>query len=664
MNKHYPHLFSPLKLGPLTLKNRIEASAMSDAAPLTENGFPTEKYIAFYEMLAKGGAAIVTLGNCLVDSVHGNNHGNELKLDHHEIVTELMQLTNAVKRHGAVPSVQLLHGGRRADPKFAKDGVIYGPTGGICHYGDDFNEVTEMDEEIIAEVVGKFGDAAAFAKFAGFQMCQVHGGHGWLISQFLARATNQRTDRFGGCLENRARFAMMVVEDIRKKCGPDFAIEFRLSGDDMMENGVTLEESCRLAELLNDKVDSFQVSISSFNNRRGALNMFPTQFATPGAKAFMSEAIKKHTERPVATLGGYYDPELMEKVIAEGKADIITMARELTVDPWLPEKARRGETDEIVHCLRCNVCLSSNFVPYVKYPFKQGRCSVNPMRDFPIERLRPSSYRGNRKVLIAGGGPAGMQAALGAAARGNRVTLCEKSGRLGGMLQHAGQPSFKREILHYISVLEKQIRRNPNIDLRLNTAVTPEFVQEFAPDDLILAVGAEPIRLPIPGIDDPRVVDFTVAHDHRELSGREIVVLGGGLTGLELAIDLATRNKKVTILEMRDHVADGAAYLTKLAVEDHIEKVENIELLLQHTVTRITEEGVWAKDAAGEEHCFPAESVVTCFGLRANRERTDELREAADANVITVGDCRKPASMVEAGTGGFWAGYSIYDASL
>ena len=660
MNEYYPHLFSPLRVGPLKLKNRIEASAMS-AGPLTADGYPTEKYIAFFEAMARGGAAIVTLGNCLVDSVHGNNHGNVLKFDNPDLISDLMRLTDRIKQHGAVPSVQLLHGGRRSDPKFSKDGVIYGPTGGICHYGDDFNKVTEMDEEIIAEVVGKFGDAAALAKFAGFQMCQVHGGHGWLISQFLARATNQRTDRFGGSIENRCRFALMVVDDIRKKCGSDFAIEFRLSGDDMMEDGVTLEESCRLAELLGDRVDSIQVSISSFNNRKGVLNMFATQFATPGAKAYMAEAIKKHTDRPVATLGGYYDPDLMEKILAEGKADIITVGRELTIDPWFPEKARRGEAKDIIHCLRCNVCVSGGFVPYVPFPFNQRRCSVNPLRDTPEEQVHPSVWKGSRRVLVAGGGPAGMQAALGAAARGNRVLLCEKTDRLGGMLQLAGQPWFKKEIPHYVAVLEHKIRSAGNIELRLNTEVTPELIREEKPDYLLLCIGAVPLRLPIPGIDDPRVVDFTEAHDRTGLRGKRTVILGGGLTGLELAIDLAEGGGPVTILEMRDHTADGAPYLLKLAVEDRVQNTQNIDVKLRHRVTRITEEGVWAEDAEGTEHCFPAEAVVSCFGLRTDREQVDRLCDAADANIILAGDCRKPASMVEAGTGGFWAGYSIYD---
>ncbi|MEG1662336.1 MAG: NADH:flavin oxidoreductase, partial [Clostridiales bacterium] len=337
------------------------------------------------------------------------------------VITSLINLSDIIKRYGALASIQLLHAGRRSDPRFNQDGKVYGPSAGICHYGNTDHLVTELDEAMIDHIVNAFGDGAEMAKLGGFQMCQVHGGHGWLINQFLSPANNQRTDCFGGSIENRCRFALMVVENIRAKCGPNFPIEFRLSGDDFMENGATLADTVELAKMLEGKVDSIQVSATSFHNPKAVLRMFPTMYLPRGCNAYLAAEIKKHVSVPVITVGGYNDPAQMEGILARGEADMIAMGRALTLDPDLPEKIRTGQEEDIIYCLRCGLCNSSDFVPYVKYALGVARCAVNPWQNWPAERKLRGLYHSDKTVLVVGGGPGGMMAALGAAENGNRV---------------------------------------------------------------------------------------------------------------------------------------------------------------------------------------------------------------------------------------------------
>lgn len=658
MHDKYPNLFSPIKIGPYTLRNRIVSTAMT-IRYLTVDGHMTEDSYAFFEAFARGGASVVTLGNALVDSVTGNNHGNVLRLDDPTVMSSLIQASDRIKSHGALASIQLMHPGRRADPKFNKIKKVFGPSGGICHYGSTDHEVTEMDEEVIDHIVNAFGDAAEMAKLAGFSMCQVQGGHGWLLNQFLSPANNQRTDRFGGSLENRCRFAVMVVENIRKKCGPNFPIEFRLSGEDFMEDGATLEDTVGLAKILNDKVDCFQVSAASFNNPLACLRMFPNEFLPRGCNAYLAAEIRKHVTKPVITVGGFNDPVHMEQTIAEGTADIIALGRAITIEPEFANKVRSGHEDDIVYCLRCGLCMSANYVPYIKYAKGVRQCTLNPWAGRPGERLRIGSYHSNQNVLVVGAGPGGMQAALGAAQNGCHVLLCEKSERLGGAMNYAAYPSFKKDIARYIEVLGRRIERAENIELRLNTEVTPEFLQGKEFDTVIFALGAEPIVPPIPSINSSKVIHGIQLEEKNEQIGDNVVIIGGGLVGCEEGIELAMRGKHVTILEMKEKLAPEAPYITNLATTEKMKEFKNIDVLLKHTCCSITDAGVKAKNAQGEEIMIPADTILLAAGMRPKTSAVDSLRIATNANVICVGDCVRPATIYQATYNGFFAGYDL-----
>jgi 2,4-dienoyl-CoA reductase-like NADH-dependent reductase (Old Yellow Enzyme family) len=275
--KYYPNLLSPIKIGPFTLRNRIESSPNNTWYGTLEGHFRPEQF-AYFGFKAKGGAAIVTIGESNVHRKTGIAHGDMPFLDHPDILPSLIRTTEAIKRHGAIASIQLIHPGRRANGDYY-DGIVYGPSAGPALFG---SPIVQMDEDVIEEVVNAFGDAAETAKLGGCDMCQIHGGHGWLLHQFLSPLNNQRTDRFGGSLENRARISMMVIDNIRKKCGPDFPIEFRLSGSEHIEGGLTIDDMVEFAKMIDGKVDIIHVSSCTFHNPATNTHMTPSAFHERG----------------------------------------------------------------------------------------------------------------------------------------------------------------------------------------------------------------------------------------------------------------------------------------------------------------------------------------------------------------------------------------------
>jgi 2,4-dienoyl-CoA reductase-like NADH-dependent reductase (Old Yellow Enzyme family) len=370
MNK-YPHLFSPLKVGNLTLKNRIEA-APTGTRSLTAGGYLTQDDISAFEMKAAGGAAIVTIGESFVHA-RGLRKYPDINLEDPYVMTSLAKAARAIRRHGAVPSIELQHSGKSGfyDVKLRNKGIVFGPSHEILADG---TEIREMPEEMILEIVEAFGLAAAVVQKAGFEMLMLHGGHGWLISQFLSPLENRRTDRFGGSPENRARLALMVIESVRKNVGPGFPIEFRMNGDEFLPGGFNQQDGIHLAKMIDGKVDLIHVSAGSHEVQRLFVRTHPSVFLPHGVNVFLAAEIKKHVRTPVTTVGGIGELEMMEDIVASGKADVVGLARALLADPFLPKKAAAGKIEEITPCLRCfNGCLgfASDPGPWT--------CCVNPI---------------------------------------------------------------------------------------------------------------------------------------------------------------------------------------------------------------------------------------------------------------------------------------------
>jgi 2,4-dienoyl-CoA reductase-like NADH-dependent reductase (Old Yellow Enzyme family)/thioredoxin reductase len=609
--KTYPHLFKSIQIGSLTLKNRIEVAPMSSKG--TPEGYLSKDSSAFYEMRAKGGAAVVTVGESLVDSKTGKAHSRTIPLDDPGILPSLINTTDAIKLHGAKASIELIHSGQRSNPNYTKDRKVYGPSAGESVYG---GPVLELDEALIEKIVEAFGDAAEMAKLGGVDMVMVHGGHGWLLAQFLSPINNQRKDRFGGSLENR-------------KCGADFPIEFRISGSEFIEGGFTQEEAVEFAQLLDGKVDLIHVSTMTFHDTDAGQRMFPNMFLPRGCNVFLAEAIKKVVKTPVVTVGALNDPDHMEDIIATGKADMVALARAVYADPFLPEKARKGNAHDITPCLRCNLCVSGSFVPYVKYPTLVNRCPVNPQvgREFDSRFVQPTN--GGKRVMIAGGGPGGMQAAITAADRGHKVFLYEKSDSLGGKLKTASHVGFKTDLKKFMNCLIRRINER-----------------------------AEAIKPNLPGIDNKKVIMVEDINRENVTIGQKVVVVGGGLTGCEEGLDLARRGKDVTVIEMRDRAATDAPFLHWRALMLEFEKDKHAHLLTGITCTSISDNGVLGIDEKGEEKLYDTDTIVISVGSKSRTELVEHLGECV-SDFAVIGDCLKPGTVMGAVHAGYFTAMNI-----
>lgn len=645
----YAHLFQPLRLGRTVLKNRIEAAPVS-VANLTPQAHFTPDNIAIFERKAKGGAAIVNMGEARIDLKTGISHLLCLALDDPEVMPSLILATDAIRRHNAIPAIEILHPGGRANPEYY-DGPIWAPSDAPGHLGKDY---TALDEKTIDYIVNCFANAAEMAWLGGVEMVMIHGGHGWLLHEFLSPLNNHRTDKFGGSLENRARISLMVVDAIRRR-RPELLIEFRLSGSELVEGGLTIDDQVEFAKLLDGKVDLIHVTAGTFHYPETNQHMVPSMFHPFGVNVEFAAAIKKAVKTPVAVVGGLDEPELMEQVLAEGKADIIAVGRSIIADAQMPGKLRGGRADDVTPCIRCNHCISESFVPYVKYSSRLTRCSVNPVagREYTEKDVCPALIP--KKVLVIGGGPAGMEAAITLADRGHQVILAEKSGRLGGAIRFAGHVSFKSKLDQLMQVLIRRVERR-KITVMLNTGMTPELARSLRPDAIVCAIGADPIVPPVPGVDLEIAVSAVGMHEHMEEIGQNVVILGGGLVGCEESILLGELGKKVTVLEMKPELCRDAPFLHHEAVLLEMERL-GITARTGMRCTGILPDGVTAEQD-GKEIKLPADTVIIAAGLAPKLDEAEAFRSCAP-EFWKIGDCRQARNVRLAIHEGYDAGSYI-----
>ncbi|MGL5260078.1 MAG: FAD-dependent oxidoreductase [Lachnospiraceae bacterium] len=645
MERKYPHLSQPITLGNVTFRNRMFASPIG-ATDINADCVPGERTKAFYELRAKGGAAAVTMSEVVIHPETEGSHMLHLDLATVGSLAAFTFTADAIRRHGAIPSVEFSHSGQyagtyMADKNKKQSLTQYGPSDGKR---PDGMKVTALTKEQIDDIVKRYGETAILAKRAGFEMIMIHGGHTWLLNQFISPYFNHRTDEYGGSFENRMRFTIEILKEVRAAVGPMFPIEFRMSGSELFEGGYDLEEGVRVAKAVEEYVDLIHVSAGSY--QFGFFTTHPSMFSEHGMNVYLAEEIKKHVKKPVATIGGLNDPEQMEEIIASGKADVVYMGRALLADPYLPEKVVTGNDDKIVKCLRCFACMAERPTTQTR------RCTVNPLIGREIEGTQVIPAIRKKKVMVAGGGVAGLEAAVTAAKRGHEVILCEKSDEVGGILKCEQAIDFKRE-MYELGVALKAQAIAEGVEIRCNTTVTESYVEAEQVDVLIIAVGSNPIVPNLPGIDGDNVVIINDYYLEKDKVGDSIVVLGGGLAGCECAIHLAQEGKEVHLVEMRDTLAPDANIRHRPILMQMIDKYVKVHTSYQGL--EVTNEGVICKDEEGKEVLVAGKTVICAVGQRANREAVNELLHAAPI-VREIGDCVRPSNITNAVYMGYHAG--------
>ncbi len=651
MERKYPHLCAPITLGRTTFRNRMFSAPMG-GTDITNDGCIGPKSIAFYELRAKGGAAAVTVSECMVHPQTDGSHAYHLD---ESILNSLACATytaDAIRRHGAIASLELSHSGMYSGTYMIDKSKQHGMTqwGPSACVRPDGVQVGELTVEMIQEIVFAYGHVAELAKRAGFELLMIHGGHGWLINQFLSPMFNKRTDEYGGSLENRCRFAVEVLKAVREAVGPFFPIEFRLSGAEFVEEGYGLDEGVRIAQQLEPYINLLHVTAGTYQRTFGITH--PSMFTDHGRNVYLAAEIKKHVKVPVATIGGLNDPAQMEEIIASGKADVVYMARALLADPFLPRKVAENRDDEIVRCLRCFTCMAERAATSTR------RCTVNPLigRECEGDEVTPALVK--KKVLVAGGGPGGLYAAYTAARRGHQVVLCEKENELGGILKSEQALPFKYEMYQLTGTYEK-LARDAGVEIRLNTEVTKEYAEKENADALIIAVGSEPLVPPIPGLDGDNVVVVNNYYREKDKVGSEVVVMGGGLAGCECAIHLAQEGKTVRLVEMQDELAPDANVRHRpLMLRQMEEQGEKLTVCTGHRALRATASGVVCQNKDGREVLVPGKSVICALGQRSRADVVEQLRDAAPF-VRVIGDAAKVSTITNAVYWGYHAALDI-----
>lgn len=638
MNSKYAKIFTPIKIGNMIVKNRIETAP---AAPrlASPEGLVTPELIEWTRALAKGGAGIVTVGISMVTPPFGHMNGFCVNIGDDNVVPGLAVLADTVHRYGAKASIELA--GFAMGHDMPEEGK---------------SPIDMMSQEEINNWINLFANAAERAMKAGMDMVLIHGGHGILVSNFFSPLFNHRTDQYGGSIENRARFACELFDAIRRKVGHKLAIEFRLSAAELVPGGVELDETIEFIKLIQDKIDLIHVSAGMLlDDEMVPITTQPT-YLKRGYNAHYAASIKKTPgiHVPVTTVGSI-DLDLAADIIENNEADMCAMIRTVIADPDSVDKARTGNEAEIRPCIRCVLCLNRT---HGMEPLRVA-CAVNPQAGRECELKDTNTLADHKKkVVIIGGGPAGMEAARTAGDRGHEVVLFEKSDCLGGTLRLAVAPDFKADLKSYLAWAIRMTSRHSNVSLRLSTEATPENILAEAPDALIIAVGAETNIPAIPGLDGRDVVWVGDVESGAVSVRQNVVIAGGGLTGCETALDLARKGKHVTIVEMvseKKMLEPSPIPMTALL---QLLKKENVTILADHQLIKAVDHAVLIEGSAGQKE-IPFDTLILSLGVKPNLPEVSKFADLIDT-VICIGDCTtSQGTLYTATTAGYNAGLDI-----
>ncbi len=665
----YPFLFSPLKIRTLELKNRIVMTAMH--LGYTPEGEVTDRLVDFYEERARGGVGLIIVGGCPIDEYGGI--AGMINISHDRFIPGLQRLTSTVKKHGAKIAAQLYQAGRYTHSSMIGGKKPFSASAVRSRLTGETPRALELDE--IPAVQDKFAEAAVRAKKAGFDAIEILGSAGYLICQFLSPLTNKRHDQYGGSLENRMRFGLEVVEKVRNAVGPGYPILMRVAGNDFMEGGHTNREArIFAAELEKVGVDVFNVTGGWHETRIPQLTMFvPSR-----AFVYLAQGIKSAVSVPVIASNRINDPALGNEIIRNGEADLVTMARALIADPEMPNKAQQGKAKTIYRCVACNQgCFDSIF------KLKPAACLVNPRAGRESElKIEPVSEP--KKVLVIGGGPAGMKAACTARQRGHEVVLVEKTARLGGQVLLNRLIPGRKEMLALIRDLINNLE-SLGVEVLLEQNADKDLVNRISPQVIVVATGAKPALPDISGVNGQNVVQAWDVLDGRKATGSKVVIVGGNAVGVETALYLAHQgtidpevlyflmttqaedletikegldkgNKQVTVVEMAGRAGQDIGLSTRWTVMAELKRL-GVKIMTNTKAVEIRSNGLAVEKADGEDF-IEADTIVLAVGAIPQSDLVREF-EGLAPELHVIGDAKEIRNALDAVREGFMLGLRI-----
>ena len=648
MRSEYKKIFEPLTIRRMTMKNRIMMTPMGTNYG-EQSGEMSFLHINYYEQRAKGGTGLIMVENASVDSPEGSNGTTQLRIDHDNYLPRLFKLTETIHKHGTCIGIQINHAGASAQsartnmqPVSASD--VPSKAGG------EIPRPLAKDE--ILRIVKKYGEAAKRAQVAGFDCVEIHAGHSYLLSQFLSPTTNKRTDEFGGSAENRARFAKLVVEEVRKQVGPFFPIFVRISADEKAEGGNTLEDTLDYLQYFQEEVDVFDVSCGLNSSLQYQID---ANYLPDGWRSYMAKTVKERYGKPCVTTGNIRDPKVANDILEKGDADIIGMGRGLIADPEWVNKVDFGDVCDIRKCISCNIGCAGNRIG-INRPI---RCTVNPsVTEGDVYKKQQINKPCN--VVVIGGGTAGLEAACTAAEVGCTTFLIEKKPYLGGLAAEISKIPDKKRLADFPNYLIHRAEGLRNLFVFTDTEATADFVKNLKPNIIVNATGSQPLLPPIAGLHEnlgkegSKVYSILDMINHvndypEDMTGKKVAVIGGGAVGLDVVEYFAPRGASVSIVEMLPAIGNGI---------DPISKVGTFAMMDQYGVRQMTKtalkevrpDSFYVETPEGPE-VLDFDYGFVCLGMKSTSPVLPDIQAAFEDNsnveIITIGDSVRARRIIE-----------------
>ena len=647
MKNNYPHIFQPLTLRGMTMRNRVAMMPMgSDFAG--HNGELSDEHIKYYELRARGGTGLIIVENICVKYPEGSNGTTQLRLDKDCYIPRMFNLTEACHRQGACIGVQINHAGASAMSSRIGMQPVSASTLPSKPGGETPRPLSKEELESIAK---DYAAAARRAVNAGFDLIEIHAGHSYLISQFLSPTMNDRTDEFGGCAKNRARFCRMIIDEVRKAIGPRVPISLRLSVDELVEGGNTVEDCLEYLEYLNDEVDLFDTSAGLNPTIQYQID---ANYLEDGWRSYMAKAVRDKFNKPTIAIGNIRDPKIADDIIARGDADLIGLGRGLIADPDWCNKAKYGDVCDIRKCISCNVGCVGNRIG----GNKPLRCTINP------DLTEGEAYKKKQvtkpcSVVVVGAGTAGLEAACTAAEVGCQVTLLEKKDEIGGLSVEISKIPAKKRLADFPTYLKHRASKLSNLTIKTGVDATVEDIKAYQPDLVVNATGSVPLLPPIEGLHENlanadasvySIMDMIDNLDNypEDLTGKKVVVVGGGAVGLDVVEFFAPRGAETTIIEMMPIIGNGLDASSTASMKECMSK-HHVTQMVNTALMKVNPHSFLVK-YDGKEEELPFDYGFVCLGMKAHTpiwEAIEQGFEGENTEVINIGDSVRARRIID-----------------